>query len=96
MALRDKVGTNGYLTPMSRADWVSGMLIVVVLLASASAYFTFREINLLERILEGEQISEDEALSNGKRIMFISRLWIGAYIVTAVVFSSGYIELVRI
>ena len=83
---KDKVVSNGYLSSMSRADWTSAMLIVVILLAAVSAYFTFQEINLLERVLEGEQISDAEAISNDERIMFVSSLWLGAYIITAVIF----------
>ena len=83
---RDKVVSTGYSSPMSKADWASALLLIVILITAASAYFTFQEIDLLERILEGEHVSEAEALSSDERIMFVGILWLGAYIIAGVFF----------
>ena len=83
---RDKVVSTGYSSPMSKADWASAFLLIVILITAASAYFTFQEIDLLERILEGEHVSEAEALSSDERIMFVGILWLGAYIIAGVFF----------
>ena len=71
---------------MTRADWASLMLIIVILITTARAYFTYEEIGLLERILLGEQVSEDEANSSDQRIALISGFWLVAHIVAAVFF----------
>ena len=82
----DTIAPNGYKSSMTRADWASGLLIIVILITTTSAYFTYEEIGLLERILLGEQVSEDEANSSDQRIALISGFWLVAYIVAAVFF----------
>ena len=82
----DTVVPNRYTSSMSRGDWVSGMLMVVILASTAYAYFTYEEIGLLEQILIGEQVSEDVANSSDQRIILISICWLIAYIVAAAFF----------
>ena len=82
----DTVAPNGYKSSRTRADWASAMLIIVILITTARAYFTYEEIGLLERILLGEQVSEDETNPSYQRIALIGGFWVVAQIVAAVFF----------
>ena len=74
----------GYRSPSARAWWTSGCLGILGLLMIASFISTIAEINLLEKVEDGEFISEAELASNDNRQTAIGGLYLLAFILTVV------------
>lgn len=72
------------------ARWVAILLVLIVVLDAVAALSDLAEIRLLDRIIAGELVSEDEADASDTRQAAIGLVQFVAYVVTAIVFIRWF------
>lgn len=75
-----------FVSGHSRAQWVTILLLIVILIDVLAVISDFSEIQLLSRVQAGLPISEAEAVANDSRQTMMGFIYFIAYIVTAIIF----------
>ena len=77
-----------YRSPPVRAYMAVGILILLGIAAVATILSTKAEIDLVQRAVAGETITEAEALANDSRQQLVSMIFLGVYAASAVAFIA--------
>ena len=79
-------GKGPFISSHSRAQWVTALLLIVILIDVLAVIFDFSQIGLLSRAQAGIPVSEAEAVANDSRQAMMGFIYFAAFIVTAIVF----------
>ena len=80
--------THAYRSPSVLAYMAVAVLILLGIIAVATILSTKAEIDLLQRVVAGEAITEAEALANDTRQQLVSLIFLGVYATSAVAFIA--------
>ena len=70
----------------SRAQWVTIFLVVIILVDFIAVIFSYLEIQLINRALAGEIITEEEAIANDNRQGLIGGAYLILLVITAILY----------
>ena len=79
---------HAYRSPSIRAYLAVGVLVLLGIVAVATILSTKAEIDLLQRAVAGESITEAEAFANDTRQQLVSVIFLGVYAASAVAFIA--------
>jgi hypothetical protein len=85
-AMPGAVQIQPYRSARPRANWVVGLLAFWIVLGLISLLSSFMQLQLLNRVEAGEEISTEEANANDTREAVIGIAQIGLYVATVVVY----------
>ena len=77
-----------YRSPSVRAYLAMGVLVLLGIVAVATILSTKAEIDLLQRVVAGESVTEAEARANDSRQQLVSMIFLGVYAASAVAFIA--------
>jgi hypothetical protein len=75
-----------FISGHSRAQWVTVLLLIVILIDVLAVIFDFSQIQLLSRVQAGIPVSEAEAVANDSRQALMGFIYFAAFIVAAIAF----------
>jgi hypothetical protein len=83
---QSQAGRKPFVSGHSRAQWVTVLLLIVIVVDILAVIFDFMQIQLLSRVQAGVTISEAEAIANDSRQAIIGSIYFVVFVITAISF----------
>ena len=77
----------GYRNPRRRANWTIGLLIAGIVMAASSIVVTTSENELIDRVLSGESVSDEEIEDNDSAVIGVALMAMAIYVATVIAFA---------